>query len=65
MEQIDKHIPITKVCSIDEVACRLIGHEREEEKALEIGRNLKKAILQNVGPCLRSSVGIGPNRFLA
>ncbi|MCP5381533.1 MAG: impB/mucB/samB family protein [Kordiimonadaceae bacterium] len=65
MEQIDKHIPITKVCSIDEVACRLIGHEREKEKALEIARNIKKAILENVGPCLRSSVGIGPNRFLA
>jgi len=65
MEEIDRFLPLTKICSVDEVACRLIGSECEEENALEIARNIKRAITENVGVCLRSSVGIGPNRFLA
>jgi len=65
MEEIDRFLPLTKICSVDEVACRLMGAECEEENALEIARNIKKAITENVGICLRSSVGIGPNRFLA
>lgn len=65
MDQIAKFLPLTKICSIDEVACRLMGTEREEENAREIALNIKKAIADNVGVSLRSSIGIGPNRFLA
>ncbi|MBL4603843.1 MAG: hypothetical protein JKY84_13945 [Emcibacteraceae bacterium] len=65
MEQIDRFLPLTKICSVDEVACRLMGSECEEKNALQIARNIKIAITENVGICLRSSIGIGPNRFLA
>lgn len=65
MEQIGRFLPLTKVCSVDEVACRLMGSECIEENALELARKIKKSITDNIGPCLRSSVGIGPNRFLA
>ncbi len=65
MAQINEFLPLTKICSVDEVACRLMGSECKEENAINIAKNIKKAITDNVGVCLRSSVGIGPNRFLA
>ncbi len=65
MEEIEKHIPITRLCSIDEVACRLMGDECQEENARALALRMKKGIADNVGECLRSSVGIGPNSFLA
>jgi DNA polymerase-4 len=65
MDQIGKFLPPTKICSIDEVACRLMGDEYIEENALEIAHNIKNAIVKNVDPSLGSSIGIGPNHFLA
>lgn len=65
MDEIERHLPITRKCSIDEVACRLIGDECEEENARAIAKRMKQGIYDNVGECLRSSVGIGPNSFLA
>jgi DNA polymerase IV len=65
MDQIAKFLPLTKICSVDEVACRLMGTECLEENAIEIAKNIKRAIAENVGPTLGSSIGIGPNRFLA
>jgi DNA polymerase-4 len=63
--EIDRHIPIAQVCSIDEVACRLSGAERRRDNAIALGRRIKRGIIANVGECLGSSVGIAPNRFLA
>ena len=60
-----KHIPVTRVCSIDEVACRLLDNENSPEAALALARRVKAAIRANVGDCLTSSVGIAPNRLLA
>jgi DNA polymerase IV len=62
---IDKHLPVTRVCSIDEVACQLMGSEREPENAMRIARAMKAGIRRDVGECLTSSVGIAPNAFLA
>jgi DNA polymerase-4 len=47
------------------MACRLIGRERPLLAALELGRLVKKTILEQVGSQLRSSVGLATNRFLA
>ncbi len=58
-------IPVTAVCSIDEMACRLIGRERSLLNAIEIARKVKRTIREQVGDMLRSSVGLAPNRFLA
>lgn len=58
-------LPVKDVYSIDEFACRLIGAEREPATALEIGRRMKQAIVERVGVCMTSSVGIGPSRFIA
>lgn len=63
--EIWKHIPVTMVCSIDEVACRLLDNENSAEAAVALARRIKAGILANVGECLTSSVGIAPNRLLA
>lgn len=64
-EEIDRHIPIEKVCSIDEVACRLLGPQREIEAARDIARRIKQGLRDNLGPCIRCSIGLAPNMFLA
>lgn len=57
--------PVGDVLSIDEMACDLMGSEREEDNAIRLGKRIKQAIYEQVGEVLHSSVGIAPNRFLA
>ena len=57
--------PVSAVLSIDEMACDLMGSEQQEKKAIALGKRIKQAIYQEVGEVLHSSIGIGPNRFLA
>ena len=65
VEEIGRHIPVTKVCSIDEVACRLLDNENGREQAEGLARRIKAGIRANVGERLTSSIGIAPNRLLA
>lgn len=65
MAEIDRHVPVWKVGSIDEAACELIGSERQEANAVALARRIQAGILENVGECLRSSIGLAPSRFLA
>src|ERR1700691_6094665 len=58
VEAVEKCLPVTAVLSIDEMACRLIGRERPLLAAIDLGRRVKESIRVNVGPMLRSSVGI-------
>ncbi|MEI9852097.1 MAG: type VI secretion protein ImpB [Sphingomonas sp.] len=60
-----RHIPVTHVCSIDEVACRLLDNENSPEAAVALAHRIKAGIRANIGECLTSSVGIAPNRLLA
>lgn len=60
-----RHIPVTHVCSIDEVACRLLYNENSPEQAVALARRIKAGIRANVGDCLTSSVGIAPSRLVA
>lgn len=63
--EIERHIPVTRVCSIDEVACRLLDNENARADAEALARRIKAGIRANVGERLTSSVGIAPNRLLA
>src|SRR5271170_4126755 len=65
IEEIERHIPVTAVCSIDEVACRLMDNEISVERSTEIAQSIKSGIAKNIGPYMRSSIGIAPNRYLA
>ncbi|MCE9610436.1 MAG: hypothetical protein K8R23_09605 [Chthoniobacter sp.] len=67
LRAIDSCIEVRKenVMSIDEVACELTGRLRERAAALELARRIKTVIARDVGECLRSSIGISTNVFLA
>lgn len=65
LEAVEEIIPIHSVLSVDEVACELVGSQREVPKALDLASRLKKHVQQKVGICLTSSVGIGPNTLIA
>lgn len=58
-------VPIERVHSIDEFHCRLGRDEREPDRAFQLAQRIKRTIRDRVGECLRSSIGIAPNRFLA
>jgi DNA polymerase-4 len=65
MKEIERHLPLEKVYSIDEAAFRLSRSERDPQKAIETARRIKAGISENVGPALRSSIGLAPSRLLA
>ena len=65
MAEIERHLPLEKVYSIDEAAFRLSPSEREPGPALETARRVKEGIAENVGPALRASIGLAPSRLLA
>lgn len=61
--EVGRHIPVTKVWSIDEVECTLIGREREKGEAL--ARQIRAGVSENIGASITPSIGLGPNQFLA
>lgn len=65
MAEIENHLPIHRVMSIDEAACRLLGAECEPAQAMRLGRAIKDGIRKNVGDALRASVGIAPSVLTA
>jgi DNA polymerase-4 len=65
VEAVESCLPVTAVCSIDEMACRLMGRERPLIAALELGRRVKARIRESAGEMMRSSVGLATNRYLA
>lgn len=56
---------VDAVHSIDEMSCRLMGQEKQPERAAELARTVKVALRSRVGEYLRCSIGLAPNRFLA
>lgn len=62
---VDSVIPIRKVLSIDEVDCDLPTKARTPEAARELALKIKRAIYSQVGEHLHTSIGIGPNTFIA
>jgi DNA polymerase-4 len=58
-------LPIDEVHSIDEVSFKLLGEERNKEAACALANRLKQEIIRSIGPCIKCSVGIAPNRFLS
>lgn len=63
---IEDCIPIDgKPLSIDEVACRLIGRERQRDQAIAIARKIKQTLVDRELSPILCSIGIAPNTFLA
>jgi DNA polymerase-4 len=64
-EVVEQLVPVKKVQSIDELECELSGDFAEPARALKLATQIRAHIVREVGPCLRCSIGIGPNWFLA
>ncbi len=62
---VDRVVPVLQVVSIDEMECELTGRWRERERAVALAQQVKAALLAGLGACMRTSVGIAPNRLLA
>jgi DNA polymerase-4 len=62
---VDTIVPVRAVLSIDEMDCELTGRWREPARALDTARKVKAALASQIGECLRTSIGIGPNTFIA
>ncbi len=65
IEVIESCIHITKIQSIDEVTCELTARFAPRTEALALAKRIKAKIVREVGPLLRSSIGIAPNWLLA
>ena len=65
VEAVGSIVPVRAVLSIDEMDCELTGRWQQPEKALDIARRVKAGLTQQIGECLRTSIGIGPNTFIA
>ena len=65
LKAVDTCLPFEKVCSIDEMACKLMGTERQVPVARELAMKVKRALREQVGECLTCSIGIAPNVFPA
>ncbi len=63
LHEVSRHVPITKVWSIDEVECTLIGHERRGAQALAL--RIREGLARNIGQCITPSIGLAANQFLA
>src|SRR5947209_16052935 len=64
-EAVESCLHVSKIVSVDEMECELMGREREQQNALALAQQVKKAIRNSVGDCLRCSIGLAPNRLLA
>lgn len=65
IEEMGRHVPVSEVCSIDEMAARLLANEAQPEVARRIALSIKAGLRDALGPWVRCSIGIAPNRYLA
>jgi len=65
LEVVESCLHVDAVHSIDELSCELPTNFRKEDAAVRLAKRLKKKIRDEVGECLKCSIGLAPNRFLA
>ncbi|HEY7645823.1 MAG TPA: type VI secretion protein ImpB [Hyphomicrobiales bacterium] len=65
IDEIERHIPVTKVWSIDEMACKLDRTQQTPEAAKALARQIKQGIAERVGAHVKCSIGIAPSSLLA
>jgi len=65
VEAVNSCLPIDRLLSIDEMICRLTGSQGHLNAALELAQQIKRVLSNRVGPYVRASIGLAPNRYLA
>jgi DNA polymerase-4 len=64
IKAVDEIAPVREVLSIDEMVCDLPSGYKSVERAIELSLAIKRN-LAKVGECLKVSIGLAPNTFLA
>jgi DNA polymerase IV len=64
IKAVDEIAPVREVLSIDEMVCDLPSGHKSVERAIELSLAIKRN-LAKVGECLKVSIGLAPNTFLA
>jgi DNA polymerase IV len=64
LEAVDTCVPVEKVLSIDELACRLTGRQNRIPAARALAIKMKRTLRERVGECLTCSIGLAPSVFL-
>lgn len=62
---VDTLAPVKRVQSIDELECELSGRLADPRRVRDLAEAIRQKIYREVGRCLRCSIGIGPNWFIA
>lgn len=65
IEEAAKHVPIFKICSIDEFSSKLPARFHSREKIIQLAAQLKSALHHAIGPAIHCSIGVSSNSFLA
>lgn len=63
LKELDRHIPVSKVRSVDEMACHLMRNEAADPHGL--ASRIKQGIAENIGAYITASIGFGPNELIA
>lgn len=64
VEEVDRHLPVDTIASIDEMAGPLAPADRDPARARALAGRIKRALLERVGPSIRCSIGLASNRYL-
>ncbi|MGV6801260.1 MAG: Y-family DNA polymerase [bacterium] len=64
-QEVERHIPITKVYSVDEWVCRLAASESQAAPSIALAENIRVGIARNLSPALRVSIGLAATPLLA
>jgi DNA polymerase-4 len=65
IEAVDEIAPVREVLSIDEMACDLPAGFKSRERAEALSFEIKRNLARRIGECMKVSIGIAPNTFLA
>lgn len=65
LAELERHTPVTRVCSIDEAACQLFVNDRSPDRAYELALQIKAGFKRNIGENITCSIGVAPNAYLA
>lgn len=65
LAEAQRHLPLSKVWSIDEFSARLWPSDHKVEAAIEVAKRLKDGLAKNIGAHIQCSIGLAPNAYLA
>ncbi len=65
LAEVDRHVPIHTVESVDELSAQLLGPQCTRQSAVDLAQRIKAGLRANIGEYVRCSIGIAPNKYLA